>query len=124
MDRADVIILGGGLVGLALAAALDSSGLSTIVIDPVDPNTRTNAAFDGRTSASSSSRRMFDTVGITDHFPEPGCPIRRIEVADGLEPAAWPSIQARMKNRSASCTRTGTCGRRCWPGPRRARTSG
>ena len=87
MDRADVIILGGGLVGLALAAALDSSGLSTIVIDPADPNTRTNAAFDGRTSAvSSSSRRMFDTVGITDHFPEPGCPIRRIEVADGLEP--------------------------------------
>ena len=28
MDRADVIIFGGGLVGLALAAALDSSGLS------------------------------------------------------------------------------------------------
>jgi 2-octaprenyl-6-methoxyphenol hydroxylase len=85
MDRADVIILGGGLVGLALAAALDSSGLSSIVVDPADPTTRTNSGFDGRTSAvSSSSRRMFDTVGITDHFPVPGCPIRRIEVADGL----------------------------------------
>ena len=34
MDRADVIILGGGLVGLALAAALDRSGLSAIVVDP------------------------------------------------------------------------------------------
>ena len=87
MDRADIIILGGGLVGLALAAALDSSGLSSIVIDPADPEARKNVAFDGRTSAvSSSSRRMFDTVGISDHFPEPGCPIRRIEVADGLEP--------------------------------------
>ena len=87
MDRADVIILGGGLVGLALAAALDSSGLSSIVIDPADPETRKNMSFDGRTSAvSSSSRRMFDTVGISDHFPEPGCPIRRIEVADGLDP--------------------------------------
>ena len=87
MDRADVIILGGGLVGLALAAALDSSGLSSIVIDPADPELRKNVAFDGRTSAvSSSSRRMFDTVGITGHFPEPGCPIRRIEVADGLDP--------------------------------------
>ena len=87
MDRADVIILGGGLVGLALAAALDSSGLSSIVIDPADPVTRTNAAFDGRTSAlSSSSRRMFDTIGISEHFPVPGCPIRRIEVADGLDP--------------------------------------
>ena len=86
MDRADVIILGGGLVGLALAAALDSSGLSSIVIDPADPEARKDAAFDGRTSAlSSSSKRMFDTIGISEHFPVPGCPIRRIEVADGLE---------------------------------------
>ena len=37
MTRSDVIILGGGLIGLALAAALDSSGLSCTVIDPVDP---------------------------------------------------------------------------------------
>ena len=37
MDRADVIIFGGGLVGLALASALDSSGLSAIVVDPADP---------------------------------------------------------------------------------------
>jgi len=87
MDRADVIILGGGLVGLALAAALDSSGLSSIIVDPADPEARKGAAFDGRTSAlSSSSKRMFDTVGISDHFPVPGCPIRRIEVADGLDP--------------------------------------
>lgn len=87
MDRADVIILGGGLVGLALAAALDASGLSSIVIDPADPEARKTQTFDGRTSAvSSSSKRMFDTIGISDHFPEPGCPIRRIEVADGLEP--------------------------------------
>ena len=28
MDRADVIILGGGLIGLALASALDASGVS------------------------------------------------------------------------------------------------
>ena len=87
MDRADVIILGGGLVGLALAAALDASGLSSIVVDPADPEARKDAAFDGRTSAlSSSSKRMFDTIGISDHFPVPGCPIRRIEVADGLAP--------------------------------------
>ncbi len=87
MERSDVIILGGGLVGLALAAAIDASGLSAIVVDPADPATRKDAAFDGRTSAlSSSSKRMFDTVGISDHFPVPGCPIRRIEVADGLAP--------------------------------------
>ena len=37
MSQADVIILGGGLVGLTLAIALDRHGLSTIVVDPADP---------------------------------------------------------------------------------------
>jgi 2-octaprenyl-6-methoxyphenol hydroxylase len=87
MDRADVIIFGGGLVGLALASALDSSGLSAIVVDPADPGERMTAAFDGRTSAvSSSSMRMLETIGVAAHFPAPGCPIRKIQVADGLQP--------------------------------------
>jgi 2-octaprenyl-6-methoxyphenol hydroxylase len=87
MDRADIIILGGGLIGLALASALDSSGLSAIVVDPADPEQRKDAAFDGRTSAvSSSSMRMLQTIGVADHLPEPGCPIRTIQVADGLDP--------------------------------------
>ena len=87
MDRADVIILGGGLVGLALASALDSSGISAILVDPADPEERIGAAFDGRTSAvSSSSMRMLRTIGVADHLPEPGCPILKIAVADGLDP--------------------------------------
>jgi len=89
MDRADVIIFGGGLVGRALASALDSSGLSAIVVDPADPAPRSSSAFDGRTSAvSSSSMRMLQTIGVPDHLAEPGCPIWRIAVADGLKPGA------------------------------------
>jgi len=87
MDRADVIIFGGGLVGLALASALDSSGLSAIVVDPADPSLRKDASFDGRTSAvSSSSMRMLQTIGVAEHLTERGCPISRIAVADGLQP--------------------------------------
>jgi 2-octaprenyl-6-methoxyphenol hydroxylase len=87
MDRSDVIIFGGGLVGLALASALDSSGLSAIVVDPADPSLRKHASFDGRTSAvSSSSMRMLETIGVAKHLAEPGCPIWRIAVADGLKP--------------------------------------
>jgi 2-octaprenyl-6-methoxyphenol hydroxylase len=87
MDRADVIIFGGGLVGLALASALDSSGLSSIIVDPADPAPRADASFDGRTSAvSSSSMRMLETIGVAAHLAEPGCAIWRISVADGLKP--------------------------------------
>ena len=87
MDRPDVIILGGGMVGLALAAALDSGGVTSLVVDPADPEQRVGAAFDGRTSAvSSSSMRMLRAIGVANHLAEPGCPIRRIAVADGLAP--------------------------------------
>jgi 2-octaprenyl-6-methoxyphenol hydroxylase len=89
MTRSDVIILGGGLIGLALAAALDASGLSCAVVDPVDPESWRDAKFDGRTSAvSSSSRRMLDTIGVGAHFAEPGCPIRTIRVAEGRAPGS------------------------------------
>ena len=87
MDRADVIILGGGLVGLALASALDAGGISAILVDPADPAPRTAASFDGRTSAvSSSSMRMLEAIGVSAHLTELGCAILTIAVADGLEP--------------------------------------
>jgi 2-octaprenyl-6-methoxyphenol hydroxylase len=87
MDRSDVIIFGGGMIGLALASALDSSGISAIVVDPADPSGRNEASFDGRTSAvSSSSMRMLETIGVAAHLAQSGCPIRTIAVADGLEP--------------------------------------
>ena len=87
MDRADVIILGGGLVGLTLAIALDRHGLSTIVIDPADPGTVAAPAYDGRTTAvSSSSWRMLRTIGVGAKLDGEGCPIRTIRVSDGLEP--------------------------------------
>ena len=96
MDRADVIILGGGLVGLALASALDSSGLSAVLVDPADPDLRRGAAFDGRTSAvSSSSMQMLRAIGVADHFPQAGCPILSIRVADGLEPGGLQFEPAR-----------------------------
>ncbi len=89
MQNSDVIILGGGLVGLALAAGLDASGLTSVVVDPADPDLRLDAMFDGRTSAvSSSSARMLDAVGVSGHFLVPGGPIRQIRTSDGLAPGS------------------------------------
>src|SRR3546814_2364241 len=55
MEQADVIILGGGLVGLTLALALDAHGLSSHVIDTADLKNSVAPSFDGRVSAISSS---------------------------------------------------------------------
>ena len=65
MNRADVIILGGGLVGLTLAVALDRHGLSTIVVDPANPDSQVAPSYDGRaTAVSSSSWRMLQAIGV------------------------------------------------------------
>jgi 2-octaprenyl-6-methoxyphenol hydroxylase len=87
MDSADVLILGGGLVGSALAVALDAHGVTSIVIDPADPATITAAGFDGRASAiASAPMRMFEAIGVSERLAGKGCPIQGIRVSDGLEP--------------------------------------
>ena len=89
MERSDVIILGGGLVGLTLAIALDAHDISSIVIDPADPAAVTAAGFDGRASAiASASWRMFEAIGVAAHLADQGCPIRTIRVSEGLSPEA------------------------------------
>src|SRR5215212_5604526 len=87
MERADVIILGGGLIGLTLAVALDRHGLSSIVVDPADPERNVALAFDGRATAiASASWRMLEAIGIAGRLEGEGCPIRSIRVSEGLEP--------------------------------------
>lgn len=87
MERSDVIILGGGLVGLTLAIALDAHGLTSVVIDPADPESQLVAGFDGRASAiASASWRMLEAIGVGALLEGQGCAIRRIEVRDGLSP--------------------------------------
>ncbi len=85
MERADVIILGGGLVGLTLAIALDRHGLASIVIDPADPASQLAAHYDGRaTAVASSSWRMLQAIGVAEPLEGKGCPIETIRVSDGL----------------------------------------
>jgi 2-octaprenyl-6-methoxyphenol hydroxylase len=87
--QADIIILGGGLVGLTLAVALDAHGLTSIVIDPAEPADVLAKGFDGRASAvASASHAMLDAIGVGARLAGQGCPISSIQVSDGLAPRA------------------------------------
>lgn len=87
MKQADLLILGGGLVGSALAVALDRHGISSIVVDPADPETILAAAHDGRASAiAAAPMRMLHAIGVADRLAGKGCPIESIRVSDGLAP--------------------------------------
>jgi 2-octaprenyl-6-methoxyphenol hydroxylase len=89
MDQADLLILGGGLVGSTLAVAADAHGLSSIVVDPADRAVITAAGFDGRASAiASAPMRMLEAIGIAARLAGRGCPIEGIRVSDGLEAGA------------------------------------
>ena len=84
MDH-DVIIVGGGLVGMTLALALAHHGLTSAVLDTADLDATLTAAFDGRASAiASASAAMFRTIGLGSMLDEHACPIHRIRVSDGI----------------------------------------
>jgi 2-octaprenyl-6-methoxyphenol hydroxylase len=88
-DKADVIIIGGGLIGLTQALSLAAHGISSHVVDRADPATLMTAGFDGRTSAiSSSSMKMLSAIGLSDRMAGNGCPIEQIWVSDGLRPGS------------------------------------
>ncbi len=88
-NSADVIIIGGGMIGLAQALTLAAYGITSHVIDRADPAVMLAAGFDGRTSAiSSSSMKMFEAIGLADRLAGKGCPIAQIWVSDGLKPGA------------------------------------
>lgn len=89
MQRFDVIILGGGLVGLTLAIALGRHGVTCAVIDPADPVATTAPGFDGRVSAiASASWQMFEAIGVAPHLTGQCCGIDRIWVSEGLSGGA------------------------------------
>ena len=84
---ADVVILGGGLVGMTLAIALAKDGITSLVVDQSDPATQTAAGFDGRASAiSTASWNLYTNLGMAADLEPKGCPIEAIAVTDAMKP--------------------------------------
>ena len=86
-ERRDLIILGGGLVGMTLALAAARQGITSHVVDKADPADLTAEGVDGRASAiSTASWNLFRNIGIAGQLEPLGCPIESIAVTDGMKP--------------------------------------
>ncbi|MDE2595443.1 MAG: UbiH/UbiF/VisC/COQ6 family ubiquinone biosynthesis hydroxylase [Sphingomonadales bacterium] len=86
-DQRDLVILGGGLVGMTLALAAARQGISSHVVDKADPAELTAEGFDGRASAiSTASWNLFCNIGLKDRLAPLGCPIDAIAVTDAMRP--------------------------------------
>ena len=80
----DILIVGGGLNGPAMALALARSGFRVTIVDALAEKTRKNAAFDGRAYALAlTSQRLLDAVGVWGAVADSAQPMLEIKVTDG-----------------------------------------
>lgn len=83
----DALIVGGGMVGLTLAAALGGAGLTVVLVDREAPARQSAAAFDGRTSAIAfGSQRGLVALGLWPALAPDAEAILDIRVSDGGSP--------------------------------------
>ena len=83
----DLVILGGGLVGMTLALAAAKQGMSSHVIDRADPAELTAEGFDDRATAiSTASWHLFENIGIAAGLEQFACDIAAIAVTDQNKP--------------------------------------
>ncbi len=86
-ETRDLVILGGGLVGMTLALAAAHRGLTSHVIDRADPADLTAEGFDDRATAiSTASWRLFRNIGLAEGLEEFACDIASIAVTDQNRP--------------------------------------
>jgi 2-octaprenyl-6-methoxyphenol hydroxylase len=79
----DVAIVGGGLVGASLALGLAGTGVRTLLVESVAPDSAAQPSFDERTTAlGNASRRIFQSLGVWDEMARDAAAIRAIHVSD------------------------------------------
>jgi 2-octaprenyl-6-methoxyphenol hydroxylase len=82
--NSDLIIVGGGLNGLALALAAASAGFSVTIIDALPRAVRSLREFDGRSYALAlTSKRLLQRIGVWGAVADHAQPMLEIKVTDG-----------------------------------------
>ncbi|WP_449221942.1 UbiH/UbiF/VisC/COQ6 family ubiquinone biosynthesis hydroxylase [Tistrella mobilis] len=83
MTAGDLVIVGGGLVGMTLGVAAAAAGLDVIIVDREDPTAQLDCGFDGRASAiAHGSKQVLAAIGVWPLVTETGA-IEQIRVTDG-----------------------------------------
>lgn len=79
----DVLIVGGGLVGSTLAAALAEVPLTTVLVEARDPSKLEQPSFDARVTAlANGSQRILDGLGLWRMIAGEAEPIRSIHISE------------------------------------------
>jgi 2-octaprenyl-6-methoxyphenol hydroxylase len=83
--HADIVIVGGGLNGPALALALAQGGLHVKVVDARPAQARAENGFDGRAYALAiASKRLLSAIGVWPALADKVQPILQIKASDGV----------------------------------------
>jgi 2-octaprenyl-6-methoxyphenol hydroxylase len=86
----DILIVGGGLNGPALALALGDAGFDVMVIDALKAGTRGEDEFDGRGYALAlASQRLLKAIGVWGRVADNATPLLEIRISDG-KPGSGP----------------------------------
>ncbi|MGB8275689.1 MAG: UbiH/UbiF/VisC/COQ6 family ubiquinone biosynthesis hydroxylase [Alphaproteobacteria bacterium] len=84
---ADVLIVGGGFVGMTLASALSKAGLTTVLVDREKAEASLGSQADGRASAIAfGSAQVLRGVGVFERLEPDAEPILDIRVSDRDSP--------------------------------------
>jgi 2-octaprenyl-6-methoxyphenol hydroxylase len=83
-SEAELIVVGGGLVGLTLAIACAEGGIRTIVVEAESAEALVSTAYDGRSAAIAyGSQQVLQAIGAWDSIAPQAQPILDIRVTDG-----------------------------------------
>lgn len=87
MERTQIAIVGGGLIGPALALALKGVGFDCLLLDANPVAARKDAEFDGRAYAVAlASQRLLQVTGVWKLMADHAQPITDIHVGEGSAP--------------------------------------
>ena len=85
-EKANVIILGGGIVGSLLSVILGSNGLSVFLVEKKSLEELSSDYYDGRSYAlNEGTKNLLDFLGIWNEIKEKVQPVSKVLLQQGIE---------------------------------------